>query len=434
VSQGQGKQRSASGQATEKVLFLLVDAVPIRTAREVVEGADGSFAGFQGPVPLVSSFPSSTNVVMPGIFRPLGVATSPGYEARYFDRGRGRMRGGGPWSYYRGRFAWRRMIDWQAPEPLGTTAGLLGAGRLLLPRLRAAVERFVASPARRFFVYLGFTDLDAHYRPHTLAGTLGEIGEMLADLRRRSAFSTVLYSDHGIAGGAPLANLWAPVREALRQAGFRPSQRLRRSADVALSHWGLVSNFEAFTGAGEEPAVAAVLAAVPGVDLCAFAEGDDRWRVVSSRGSATFSRSSRDGAERWAYRPADGDPLGYAAVAGRLAERCSAAANDFFADQLWFEESLEADYPDALYRLARAFELVDNPASIVCSLAPGRMFGAPRTEWAARLVNGPIEWTHGSLARQASLGFLMTDVEGWRPPPAARFDRALAPLLGGDGP
>ena len=45
------------------------------------------------------------------------------------------------------------------------------------------------------------------------------------------------------------------------------------------------------------------------------------------------------------------------------------------------------------------FDLVENPASILCSTAPGWMFGARKTDRASRLTGGRLRWTHGALGR-----------------------------------
>ena len=85
-------------------------------------------------------------------------------------------------------------------------------------------------------------------------------------------------------------------------------------------------------------------------------------------------------------------------------------------------------YPDALHRLAASFELVNNPASVTCSVAPGSLYGARRTALAARLSIGHLRRTHGALDRTATLGFLMSDLPGWKAPKAVPFDAALAPF------
>ena len=83
-------------------------------------------------------------------------------------------------------------------------------------------------------------------------------------------------------------------------------------------------------------------------------------------------------------------------------------------------------YPDPFHRIASSFAQVENPASVVCSVARGYMFGARVTAMGSRLSVGRLKWTHGALDHDASLGFLMSDVPSWR---AARTG-ALRPRPG----
>ena len=98
-------------------------------------------------------------------------------------------------------------------------------------------------------------------------------------------------------------------------------------------------------------------------------------------------------------------------------------------DEEWFRASFDATYPDAFYRLMRAFELVENPASILCSVEPGYMYGSRKTERLAMLGGGRLRWTHGALFREATWGFLMSNATSWEPPAAVRFDKSLLPFL-----
>jgi hypothetical protein len=173
--------------------------------------------------------------------------------------------------------------------------------------------------------------------------------------------------------------------------------------------------------------VAKLAVAVRGVDLCVTPDPAG-WRVQSSGGSALISRRQVSAEVQWRYRPRDGDPLHYAPVVVTLRQRTAAGADDWFSDASWFAATKDEFYPDGLYRLAESFEAVDNPASAVCSVAPGYMFGWLKTEYIARPTIGRLKWTHGALFRDASLGFVLTDLPGWRTPDAVRFNQALLPL------
>ena len=123
------------------------------------------------------------------------------------------------------------------------------------------------------------------------------------------------------------------------------------------------------------------------------------------------------GEDFYAYEPLEGDPLGYAELTG--------AAGPWQPDSYWFEATRSKDYPDALYRIVRSFNLVKNPASVICSMESGYMFGATRTSILSRISAGRLRWTHGAMLRGDSLGFVMSDTPGWRAPKALRFSEAL---------
>src|SRR3990172_1815888 len=70
-----------------RVLFIAIDAVPFATMQASAADADNAFLGsLAGPVPLISTFPSSTSLALAAILQPIGVADSPGYEAKRYDR------------------------------------------------------------------------------------------------------------------------------------------------------------------------------------------------------------------------------------------------------------------------------------------------------------------------------------------------------------
>jgi len=208
---------------------------------------------------------------------------------------------------------------------------------------------------------------------------------------------------------------------ALRASGRSKAKHLRTRRDVVFAPFGLVSSFVAFTPPGEEAEVATTIAAVAGVDVCAHPTADGGWRVVGRDGQATFRRLPSGG---WSYDSEVGDPL---LLSPLLRER--GLVPEEISDSALVAASLEGTFPDPLHRIARSFDLVENPASLVCSTAPDAMFGSRTTSLGSRLSVGRLRWTHGALGRQASLGFLTTEVEPWETPGFVRFDQALTPFV-----
>lgn len=415
--------------STPRILAIALDAVPYDTVASLSQPDDGSaplFPGFPPPVPLISTFPSSTSLAMTGIFEPFGIEKAFGYEPRFFDRGRNRVRGGGLFSYTTLKFSWRTFWDWKA----GTLRKLTSGARPIRASLSAiddALEAFSASDRGVFFAYVDATDLVAHLAsPDALRPVLEHLDQALDALRRRQPdrpFYTVLYSDHGIEGGFPLVNIRRPVRRALTDSGYRIRGRIRGPRDVVVVPYGLLSSIVIYTRAGSETGVAEAVRDVDGVDFCVAASGPDRWTFVGPGGLARAERRHDGDTTEWRYVAEGDDPLGYGGLG---------AGAEWWSDDWWLDRTRSHEYPDALHRAARAFDLVTQPASVLCSLEPKAMFGALATNATSRMTVGRLHWTHGAMRREASYGFMTTDLPGWSPDGALRFDQALRPFMAFD--
>ncbi len=425
----------ASSETARRTLFILLDAIPYAAVEDITHPSLGKAALFQdlkGPVPIVSTFPSGTNVAIPGLLTPFGVRISPGYEARHYDWAENKVRGGGLISYYRIEFPWRSFFDLTRTGLATGGLNALKPVRASIKQLRKGIDGFVASEKDPYTIYVGETDLVMHFTgPEAARPIFDALETMLQEVRQEHPdrpFDVVIFSDHGVEGGEPLTNVWKPVLKALKQAGYRYKKKLRRPDDVVLTPFGLVSNFEAYTRDEKKPHVAEVLAHVPGVDFCVF-ETHTGWIIESTDGTAAFRRHATPEGACWAYEPLYGDPLNYLPLIDEFSQR-TGRTPDCLPDEEWFEASADCEYPDAFFRLAQAFALVENPASVACSLSPGYMYGAPMTDFGSKIASGRLRWTHGALHWEATLGFLMSDRADWNPPRFARFNTALLPFLG----
>jgi hypothetical protein len=420
-------------EVPKRRLFIALDAVPFQVVADLMDpalGEEALFQGYEGPTRLVSTFPSSTSVALPGILGPIGLEKSPGYEARFFDWQRRKVQGGGPVSYGRIEFPWREFFDWGRKDPVGSAFEAVRPIKSGSKRLRKAVDDFLRSDSEEFWIYIAATDIAAHViSPQALGEFFETLDGILLEARQASVdrpFDVVVFSDHGMDGGEPLVNVFKPVKKALKAGGFQYKKKLKGPGVVVLTPFGLVSNFETYTHEANKAPVAELLARVEGVDLCAY-RLDEGWRVESWRGSATFRQQEVDGELWWSYEIHQGDPLELLEIIGRM-EEAGLVSEGWLPDEAVFEASVKAEVPDPFYRIAHAFELVTNPASVVCSAGRGYMYGAPRTSALAQLGKGKLRWTHGALNREATLGFVFSDVENWQAPSAVRFDRAILPF------
>lgn len=426
---------TASSEAARRTLIVLLDAIPYAAAERITNPSLEETALFQdlkGPVPMVSTFPSGTNVAIPALIAPFGVGVSPGYENLHYDWVRNRVRGGGVISYYRIEFPWRGFFD---VTRTGIAVGGLNALNPVkgsIEQLRRGIDGFIACDKDLYTIYVGETDLVMHFLgPEAVRPIFEALETMLREVRQEHPdrpFDVVILSDHGVEGGEPLINVRKPVLKALKKAGYRYKKKLKRPDDVVLTPYGLVSNLEAYTRDEKKPQVAEVLANVPGVDLCVF-ETPSGWVIEGTDGKAMFRRHDTPEGKCWSYEPLHGDPLHYLPLIDAFSQRTGKTI-DCLPDEAWFEASADCEYPDAFFRLEQAFALVENPASVACSLSPEYMYGARMTDYGSKIASGPLRWTHGALHREATLGFLMSDRADWNPPRFARFNTALLPFLG----
>lgn len=411
-----------------RFLIFVFDAVPYQAMVDLTapDEEPGLLQEFAGPVPVVSTYPSNTGVALTAILNRWGLEPPPGYEVKFFDLDEGKVRGGGLISYSNIRFDWHHFFDWQLRGFFRKSWAYARPLAYSVKEVDKALEAFEATAKRDFFVYVNSTDAIGHIRgPEGLRLAFENLDRQLEALRSRSTvpIHTVILSDHGLGGGVLLPNARKGVFQALRQAGWRITGRLRRPGDVVLTPFGLVSSFEAYTAPGEESGVAEAIVTAPGVDLCAYRSDVNAWKVVRADAEASFYRRKGPQGPEWSYRPEVGDPLKLDAVTGKLRSRDP--DGDWFAERRWFEASWNASYPDPLFRIAGGFERVENPASVLCSVSNGFLYGAKSSWIGSKLSVGRVRWTHGALLRNETLGFLMTDLPGWTAPTALRFDHAL---------
>lgn len=422
----------SNATADIRTLLIGIDAIPYEVVRKLTDptlGEQALFKGLQGPVAVINAFPTGSYVAWTGLLRPLGVAKALGYEACHFDRQRAELRG--CFSLTTVRAPWKKMFDWYLKGIARKAIAYGWPKKYSVSEMEQGFEAFEASDKKLFTMYIVSTDGLGHvYGPEGLSDFLRKLDQGLAELRERmlgEPFRTVIVSDHGMAGGEPLNNTWPQARDALTKAGFRVARSLRNDNDVVIVKFGLLSSFVLYTKKDIETKVASVLVLVPGVDLCVLPH-DHGWQVASARGDALIQRKQGPAGELWSYQILSGDPLDYSSMVVVFKERAADETKTWFPDEWWFDASKDHFYPDALYRLAEGFALVENPASMLCSNSPGYMFGSLFTERVAIPTVGSLKWTHGALYRDATFGFLMSDIPDWPVVDVVRFDRALAPL------
>lgn len=394
-----------SNARTSRHIIVCVDGVGFSVLERM--RAEGHFRMFQEPARMIAPFPSLTNLSLSEILRPAGAGEAVGYEDNFFDTERNRMSSvsGGVLGHLRGSSAFRQLFDYHpsaVKSSLEYVAPPLGTYLEALSELARLRQKARSSRENVFFAYTFATDTLAHLGgERMLCKFLARLDDSLTDIVRESAtpVEVTIFSDHG---NRFMKYRRAPLKSALRGAGFRLESRVRGPRSVVLPQFGLIGCAVLFSKEDNEPRLAEAAAAARGVDFVAYETGGVV-RVMGRGGqSATIERKG----DRIRYRTERGDPLGLARESHELVARGKADQNGFIADADWFEATMNGERPDALRRIYEG--TVSTPryrASVTVSFADGYYSGSLALD--AFTV---LRATHGNSGREQSFGVVMNNV------------------------
>ena len=227
---------------------MALDAVPFDAAVTAFSASASTFERYLQPIPVVSAFPSTTTLAFTGMFEGVGLATPPGYEARFYDWEKGRVRGGGVVSYGKIEFSWREFFDWKTEGALRKAVGYSRPLAFSRAEFRRGIQAFLDSSHPSFYMYVGATDGVAHLAgPEAFVEVLADLAAVLDEARvHEPDFVTLMFSDHGVGGGEPLKNVRKAVVRAARESGFALGGRVRSDNDLVLVPFGLLSELRGF--------------------------------------------------------------------------------------------------------------------------------------------------------------------------------------------
>jgi len=410
-----------------RTLILALDGVPyesVLTAQEM-----GAFAGWAKPRPMVSPFPSMTNVGFAAILRPFGADPIPGYEVRLYDPDANTVGGG---DAFKLKFDWREQFEVQL-EGFWDKVGLYMAARTNTFTEMSRVDEYVMGTDDELMMALiSSTDALTHFqgRAETVRILL-QLSDRIEDLRRRHeelfgrSLRLVMISDHGNVGDK--VRTPSGMNRVLKKAGLKPSKHLEGPDDVVPVTYGVVGYGALYLDpANAEKAARAVLNHT-GVHLAAWRAGERELRLVSDDGEASLLWRDGEPEAYYAYQVNEGDPLhlletvSLMRLAGVVDEQGFASRDD------WFEWTAFSDYPDSPTRLVESLNgaWVSNAATVIFSFEPGYAWGMKKVQVGAWVKAGRLETTHGGLDRASTWGFFLTSDTDLETPPAVRADLAL---------
>ncbi len=393
----------AQTAAPRRHLIICVDGVGFATIEKM--RAEGRFKSFRQPARMIAPYPTLTDVALSEILRPAGANDPPGYEDSYFDVAGNKMRGGVFDRFREDRFVAGTFRDLFDYHPSALKSGLGYAAPPLTTYLEALTDlirlrqKFRAARGPVFLGYTGATDTLAHLGgARMLRSFLARLDDTVDDLVRESdgQLEVTIFSDHG---NDFRAFRRAPLKDALRHAGFKRADKLEDERSVVLPQFGLVGSAELWTKEGNERRLAEVLAQVRGVDFAAY-ETAGVVHVLSRAGEATIEQ--RGG--RFRYQTQTGDPLVLRETLRALGTAGKVDTEGFVADADWFAATCASERPDAVRRVyAGVTSLVRNRANVFVNFTDGYYSGSTTLDIVAFL-----QATHGNLGRGQSLGFVMS--------------------------
>jgi len=421
-----------------RTLVLAIDGVPLRVliqAREM-----GAFADFPAPQPMISTFPSVTNVAFTAILAPFGVDPAGGYEVAFFDLKQNKVVGSTPFGYEERLFAWRDAFD-VTSRTIGSKFKTYTQPKKVSLEAVAKAEQVLYEKTSKDLVlaHVGAADAMIHLRgDKAILDLMLELDGRIQQIKERHQATfgrplrIVMLSDHG--NSAIKIHRAKGIRKVLRKADLEVVKHLGdEKGQVVAPTFGIVGYGALFMH--QEDAETAGRATVhnPRVDVAAWLSNPKEMFVVSDAGLAVVHwRRNRDGGWRLSYVPVDGDPLEYESVVERL-QATGRLDRDGFADEDdWFLETVSSEYPDGLRRLIHSLTgtYVENFATVVFSLKPGFAWGWTSAHLSSKLSGGRLEGTHGGLDADSTVGFFMTDDPDFQPATAVRAEQALAPFAG----
>jgi hypothetical protein len=408
---------------------LALDGIPYRAVERAREF--GAFSGWPEAKPLLSTFPSMTNVAFTAMLQPFGLEEVRGYEVRHYDSALNKVVGGGH-KYKANMPEWRNRFD-VASRSLGSKFPQYALGpRKAAWRTLDKVESLVRESSKELMLaHVGGTDTLAHFRGGEaaveflieLSRRVTGLKQLHLDLHGRP-LTVVLLSDHGNSGQGIKSG--GGIKRQLRQAGLRVTQRLNRPTDVVAPMFGVISYGVLHLDPRYAERAASAVVKHPMVDLAAWRSDAAELQVIAEEGEATIVWREAAGRRRFNYRAERGDPLKLSAALAQLKTGDLLDEEGFAAQEDWFTHSALGEFPDAIGRLVDALTgtHVLNAATVIYSVAPGHAVGSQMGRLGAWLKGGQ-EGTHGGLDRASTLGFFLTDDPTPNSESAMRVDHAL---------
>ena len=385
--------------ASARHVVLILDGVPFTLVETCYR--EGLLRLFHPPARLISTFPSMTDIALAD---ELGSARPTGYEALYFDRAANRLAGGDRAYLDMKNEPWAERLDYRAGTMLDAL-GYLHPDWAFGEELKALEKLFGQREGDLTGYFVSTAGVGSRAGEQGLRSVLAEVNRVTEKMVRqtRGRVKFTMLADHG----HTLTHCRRiDFRNFLKERGWRIAKGLDGPRQVVPIEYGLLT-YASFATRDKE-ALAEALLGHEGVTFATYPENGSV--VVRAKGGGLAFVERRG--DRYSYRAAAGDPLGYGPVVEQLRAWGRLDADRFAADADWFLFTATHRYPDAPARLYRAFHgLTLNAPDVIANLNAGYCAGAAsKKAWIPYMAS-----THGDLGRASSTTFLMSTAKPLAP-------------------
>ncbi len=397
-------------------LIVILDSIPYALVVEQWEA--GLLRYFPAPSCVIAPYPVMTDVSLAEFF---GCSPCPGLESEYFD-GERLTSGYSVYSKH-ANMPWLDFVDYALPSAKHSAAYL--NPKPWFAHELGQIQETIRERADDSLI-IGYV-----VGTSSLGASLGREGHLHAVTQldrycRRLMFESrgrirlTLMSDHG---HHFTTNTRVKMDDAFQQMGYRVGSRLQKSGDAVIPEFGMVSYAAVHTRDAAKAARDAL--GVEGVDVVAYRSDDGHVVVQSAAGTAEIS-TTPNGGLRYAVR--DGDPLKLERLLANWKVENRRSEETSLTRTQWLELTWDHDYPDAVFRLWRAFHgLVENTPDVLISMQDGYYCGSGTMSFFVDLIG-----VHGNLRPGSTHGFVMSTAAVL--PDVVRMDDLRAELAATDVP
>ncbi len=391
--------------------IIVLDGVPFEIVEQLYR--EGHFRLFRPPSRVICCYPAMTDLALSQFFHS---EPCDGYEAVYYDRVAGKVRGGTA-DYLSGKAApWLSRVDYRCSMWLDGQS-YLDPQSLFEHELRGFVNTLRRHETGQAVVYsVGSAGLGTRGGRDAIAAYLRTIDRLCEQIvyERRGRVKITVTADHG---HNLVHNERVSFRETLAQGGYHVTKALHHQNDVVEIAYGLVTYAAFYTD--DKPGVARCLLEHEAVAFTCYADGD---AVVVCDRDGTARITKAEGG--YVYDAHAGDPLKLAGIIAKLRSAGKVSPAGVIDEPAMFAATVEHEYPDPLDRLWFAFHgLVRDPADVIANLRDGWCHGS---KFFYTMIGGDVASTHGSLNRINSTTFVMTMLGDL---PSAMRSRDVLPAL-----